>query len=88
LFKSFPKPAKKPLASFQSGGRCPAQFSKKNCSSEAYLVCLTTGEMGPDRFAKALVANPRNPLSNRSEGLELASFKKLSAHLKLFALNG
>jgi hypothetical protein len=39
---------------------------------------------GSGRLSKALGAAPRNLLSNRSEGFELAGFKKLLANSKAF----
>jgi hypothetical protein len=45
------------------------------------LAGLKTGQISPGRFSKAFGKAPRNLLSNRSEGLKLADFEKLSAEL-------
>jgi hypothetical protein len=45
-------------------------------------------QVGFGRLSKALGTGPRNLLSNRSKGFELADFKKLFANQKLFVLNG
>jgi hypothetical protein len=36
-----------------------------------------TGEVGPGGFSNTLSAAPKNLLSNRNKGFELASFQKL-----------
>jgi hypothetical protein len=69
---------------FKRGVRCPACFSKENCSLAAYLRDYKTDEITPHWFSKALGATPSHLFSNRSIGFELAGFEKLSANSKAF----
>jgi hypothetical protein len=51
---------------------------------ELALAGFQNWQVGSSRLSKALGAGPRNLLSNRSKGFELASFKKLFANSKAF----
>jgi hypothetical protein len=46
------------------------------------LAGFQNRQVGSGRLSKALGAAPRNLLSNRSKGFELAGFKKLFANSK------
>jgi hypothetical protein len=48
------------------------------------LAGFQNRRVGSGRLSKALGAAPRNLLSNRSKGFELAGFKKLFANSKAF----
>jgi hypothetical protein len=52
------------------------------------LAGFQNRQVGSSRLSKALGAAPRNLLSNRSKGFELAAFKKLFANSKPFRANG
>jgi hypothetical protein len=69
---------------FKSGGRCTTHFSKNN-----YLIVQIFGgfqnrPVGSGHFSIALGAAPRNLLSNRSKGFELAGFEKLFTNSMAF----
>jgi hypothetical protein len=51
---------------------------------ELSIAGFQNRQVGSGRLSKALGAAPRNLLSNRSKGFELASFKKLFANSKAF----
>jgi hypothetical protein len=72
-----------PWRAFISGGHCAASLSKEKSSSEIYLACLKTAEIGPGQFSKAHSPTPRNLLSKRSKG-----FKSFQQTQKLLVLNG
>jgi hypothetical protein len=48
------------------------------------LAGFQNRQVGSSRLSKALGAAPRNLLSNRSKGFELADLKKLFANSKVF----
>jgi hypothetical protein len=48
------------------------------------LAGFQNRRVGSGRLSKALGVAPRNPLSNRSKGFELAGFTKLFANSKVF----
>jgi hypothetical protein len=52
---------------------------------ELALVGFQNRQVGSGRLSKALSAAPRNLLSNRSKGFELADFKKLFVKFKSFS---
>jgi hypothetical protein len=51
---------------------------------ELALAGVQNRRVGSGRLLKALGAAPRNLLSNRSKGFDLAGFKKLFANSKVF----
>jgi hypothetical protein len=56
--------------------------------SKFVLASFQNQRVGSGRLSKVLGAAPRNLLSDRSKGIELAGFKKLFVNSKAFALNG
>ncbi len=52
--------------------------------SELARAAFQNRRVGSGRLSKALGTDPRNLLSNRSKGVELAGFKKLFANSKGF----
>jgi hypothetical protein len=53
-------------------------------TNELTLAGFQNRRVGFGRLSKALGSAPRNLLSNRSKGFELANFKKLFANSKAF----
>jgi hypothetical protein len=81
LLEAFQKPAKLALARFQKWWALCSPLSKQNCSSQTYLPDFKTREITPPFvFQMLLVQLPRNLLSSRSKGFDLACFEKLSAN--------